>query len=102
MYIQPEVIVPVIRKNGSPAEDLIHSLDDAILTSQDAYAAIRRTKPHPADYPIEAIGLRERAKIQHNNRLNALLSVIDSLQREQKSIMDQAARLKESTSAGAG
>ena len=82
-------VVPIIHLNGDRPEVLLANLNDAYRAVRAAIEAARQCSPNGRNYYPEP-GRLARAQAQHNERLDKLLAVAQSIAGEAKAIQQLA------------
>ncbi len=83
------IVVPIIHLNSDRPEVLLANLKGAYRAVRAAIAALQECAPNGRNYYPE-LGRLERARAQHNERLDKLLAVAQSIAGEAKAIQQLA------------
>ena len=83
------LVTPILHPNGDRPEVLLASLECAYRTVRAAIEAVRQCAPNGRNYYPEP-GRLERARAQHDERLDKLLAVAQSIASEAKAIQQLA------------
>lgn len=84
----PDIITPIVHRNGTSRQALLDQLCTAYRAVQDAINAVVQASPNGRDYYPEP-GRLQKAEAQYRARIEHLQAVADSLIAEAEAIQEQ-------------
>lgn len=86
-----EVIAPHIHDNGTSAETLSKGLMNVYEKLDEAYSTLKEAAPNGRDYYNHPAGVKamELATAQHQDRLRAISTLMDHIEKELQKISQQ-------------
>lgn len=72
--------IPAVHNNGTSKEELVNNLQEAYLSLRESLDKLHNTTPHTRDYYIKKHNDYETARVQHSNRCEKIVEVMNELE----------------------